>query len=97
MKRSIQVTLAIIVVSIQSSWADGVPPRTHDHVADVSTIAVVDVPVEAQDAVATVDRFTAALSSGDLNKAGAELDPDVLILEGGGAERTAAEYLGGHA
>jgi hypothetical protein len=39
------------------------------------------------DAVATADRFSAALSSGDLVKAGKELDPDVLILESGGAER----------
>jgi ketosteroid isomerase-like protein len=37
------------------------------------------------------------LSTGDLAKAGKELDPNVLILESGGAERSAAEYLGGHA
>ena len=51
----------------------------------------------AQAAVATVDRFFAALSAGDLGRAGAELDPDVVILESGGAEHSAAEYLGGHA
>jgi len=56
-----------------------------------------DVPEAAQAAVATVDRFFAALSAGDLDRAGAELDPDVIILEGGGAEHSAAEYLGGHA
>ena len=56
-----------------------------------------DVPEAAQAAVATVDRFFAALSSGDLDRAGAELDPDVVILESGGAEYSAAEYLGGHA
>lgn len=56
-----------------------------------------DVPEEARAAVATVDRFYAALSSGDLARAADELDPDVLILESGGAERSAAEYLGHHA
>jgi len=56
-----------------------------------------DVPEEARAAVATVDRFFAALSAGDIDRAAAELDPQVIILESGGAERSAAEYLGGHA
>ena len=57
----------------------------------------IDVPDDAKAAAATVDRFFAALKAGELEKAGAELDPDVLILESGGAEHSAAEYLGGHA
>lgn len=57
----------------------------------------VDVPDEARAAVATVDRFFAALTVGDVARAGTELDPQVIILESGGAERSAAEYLGGHA
>jgi ketosteroid isomerase-like protein len=57
----------------------------------------VDVPEAARAAAATVDRFFAALSAGDLDRAGAELDPNVIILESGGAERSAAQYLGGHA
>jgi len=96
-KRSIVTTLAVIGMSIHPSFADGVTPHTHDHATGVSTAAVIDVPATTKDAVATVDRFTAALSRGDLTKAGAELDPDVLILESGSAERSAAEYLGGHA
>lgn len=56
-----------------------------------------DIPDAAKAATVTVDRFFAALSAGDLEKAGAELDPDVIILESGGAEHSAAEYLGGHA
>lgn len=56
-----------------------------------------DVPDAAKPAAATVDRFFASLSAGDLERAGAELDPNVIILESGGAERSAAEYLGGHA
>lgn len=57
----------------------------------------IDVPDAAKAAAATVDRFFAALSAGDLDRAGAELAADVIILESGGAERSAAEYLGGHA
>lgn len=59
--------------------------------------AEVAVPPAAADAVAAVERFATALSAGDLGKAGAELDPAVLILESGGAERSRDEYLGGHA
>ncbi|MGH8198500.1 MAG: nuclear transport factor 2 family protein [Steroidobacteraceae bacterium] len=68
------------------------PPQ--QHAADAANL---DVAEPAKAAVATVDRFFAALSAGDLDKAAAELDPDVVILESGGAEHSAAEYLGGHA
>ena len=57
----------------------------------------VDVPDAAKGAAATVDRFFAALSAGDLGKAGEALDAGVTILESGGAEHSAAEYLEGHA
>lgn len=57
----------------------------------------IDVPDAAKAAVAAVDRFFAALSAGDLERAAAELERDVIILESGGAEHSAAEYLGGHA
>ncbi len=59
--------------------------------------AQVDVSDPAQAAVATVDRFFAELSAGDLDAAAAELDPQVIILEAGGGEHSAAEYLGHHA
>lgn len=61
-----------------------------------SAQAETDVPPEAATAVAAVERFSNALATGDLEKAGAELAADVIILESGGAERSAAEYLGGH-
>lgn len=57
----------------------------------------IDVPDTAKAAAATVDRFFTALSAGDLERAGDELDPEVIILESGGSEHSAAEYLGGHA
>ena len=72
-------------------------PHQHDHPTTSSSDADINVSAAAKDAVATVDRFSAALSAGDLAKAGKELDPKVLILESGGAERSAVEYLGGHA
>ena len=93
-KPRLLLALALIVAVTNPVFADTTP---HDHATGVNNGAVIDVPAAAKDAVATVDRFTAALSGGDLTKAGAELDPNVLILESGGAERSAAEYLAGHA
>jgi hypothetical protein len=87
----------ILVAAFTSPAFAQTAPRQHDHPTAASSGADINVPAAAMDAVATVDRFSAALSSGDLAKAGAELDAHVLILESGGAERTAAEYLGGHA
>jgi ketosteroid isomerase-like protein len=46
---------------------------------------------------ATVDAFAQALRRGDTATLRTLLAPDVLILEGGGAERSAEEYLSGHA
>jgi ketosteroid isomerase-like protein len=62
-----------------------------------ATTSAVSVPTEANPAVDVVDRFSAALKAGDLQQAGALLAEDVLILESGGAERSRAEYLAGHA
>ncbi len=59
--------------------------------------ATLSIAPEASDAVAVLERFSAALSAGDLEAVAADLDPGVLILESGGAERTRDEYLGGHA
>ena len=69
----------------------------HDEVRDHVDAAHLQVPDAARAAAATVDRFLAALSGGELDKAGAELDRNVLILESGSAEHSAAEYLGHHA
>lgn len=51
----------------------------------------------ARPAVAVVEQFSSALQAGDLKRAGSLLADDVLILEGGGAEHSRDEYLGGHA
>jgi ketosteroid isomerase-like protein len=86
--------LALISTFSIPAFADTAP---HDPASRSSSDADSNVPAAAKDAVAAVDRFTAALSAGDLVKAGAELDSNVLILESGAAERSAAEYLRGHA
>jgi hypothetical protein len=62
-----------------------------------TTHAKLSIAPAAAEAVATVERFSSALGLGDSVKAGAELDPNVIILESGGAERSRDEYLGGHA
>jgi hypothetical protein len=74
--------------------ADG--PGAHAHHVERAAPAI-QVPADARAAVEAVDRFSAALAAGNLVAAGAELAPEVLILEAGGAERSAEEYLGGHA
>ncbi len=56
-----------------------------------------DVPGAATDAVAVVDAFGAALVAGELAKVKAFLDPAVVVLETGGAERSRDEYMDHHA
>ena len=51
----------------------------------------------AKPAVATVVEFSTALQAGDLKRVEALLDPNVLVLESGNAERSRAEYLKKHA
>lgn len=83
---------------MEKSNADmkGMDMKGMDHSA-MANPAQLNIAPAAKDAVAAVERFSNALSAGQLDKAGIELDAKVLILESGGAERTAAEYLGGHA
>lgn len=50
----------------------------------------------ARGAAATVDAFHSALRKGDTRSASAMLAGDVLIFEGGGVERTKAEYEAHH-
>ena len=96
MTPSLVPALILIAAFTSPAFAETAPHQHHNPTA-ASSGADANVPAAAKDAVATVDRFSAALASGDLARAGKELDPNVLILESGGAERSAAEYLGGHA
>jgi uncharacterized protein (TIGR02246 family) len=69
----------------------------HGHPAAKSPATTSDIAPAAAPAIAVVERFGKALAAGDLNTVSALLDPDVLILESGGAERSREEYLGHHA
>jgi ketosteroid isomerase-like protein len=55
------------------------------------------IPESADQAVAVVDAFQAALRAGDIDRAAGYLDPGVVILESGGAEHSRDEYLAVHA
>lgn len=74
--------------------AQGMPsPAAHAHPVTGTPV----LPRSARPAVAVVDRFGNALAAGDLKTVEALLDPAVLILETGGAERSRAEYMSHHA
>ena len=100
MKRIATLAVFSLAAAGSPAFAEGpvTPPHAHDaSTAQATAGQVLNIPAQAQPAVATVERFSTALVAGRLDAAGAELDPNVLILESGGAERSAAEYLGGHA
>jgi ketosteroid isomerase-like protein len=67
-----------------------------DHAPAVASDGAL-VDADTQAAVDVVDRFGKALAAGDFATVESLLDPDVLILESGGAERDRAEYMGHHA
>lgn len=70
-------------LAAQSSVAPAPPVRAASHASDSAT------------AIATVERFRAALSRGDSTVALDLLAPDVVVLESGGVE-TRAEYRSHH-
>jgi len=100
MKHLATIALFSLAAAGSPAFADGTASAAHAHGATATHAPagpVLNIPAKAQPAVAAVERFSTALVAGQLDIAGAELDPNVLILESGGAERSAAEYLGGHA
>lgn len=88
-------TLALALAAVSPAMAQTTP--SHANHPSASASADVDVPAAATAAVAVAERFSTALSTGDLATVGSLLAPDVLILESGGAERSREEYLGHHA
>lgn len=104
MKTSTSILCMGLLVAAGATFAQDKTPAPMDHSkmkgmdhSAMTKPAQLNIVPAAKDAVAAVERFNKALSAGQLNKAGAELDAKVLILESGGAETSAAEYLGGHA
>lgn len=99
MKTQLFVLALVAVIGVPSAFAHG--EKKHDAAPMTpgreTTNAELIVAPPAADAVAAVDRFSVALGTGALDKAAAELDPSVLILESGGVERSRDQYLSGHA
>jgi len=54
-------------------------------------------PESVHEPIAVVDAFQQALVTGDVARAAGYLDANVVILESGGAEWSAQEYLSAHA
>ena len=78
-----------------ASAGDSADGHEHEPAPAASNTAVItgDYPASP---VAVVDAFGAALKSGDAAMVERLLAPDVLIAEGGGAERSFAEYQSHH-
>ena len=70
------------------------PLSAHEPAARTSQSAA--LPALARSAAATVDAFHAALRRGDTKAAAAMLGDHALIFEGGGVERSKAEYAAHH-
>jgi ketosteroid isomerase-like protein len=70
------------------------PLSAHEPVAAPTAASVLSP--SARGAAAAVDAFHAALRSGDTHSAAALLAGNALIFEGGGVERSKAEYASRH-
>lgn len=91
--------LAFALIVSEGVFAHGTEKHADATMTPGRDISAAQLAIDpaAGDAVAVVERFSSALTSGDLTAAAAELDPSVLVLESGGAEHSRDEYLAGHA
>lgn len=87
-KTLLALAFSVSVFSVGSAFA-------HDPIQTAAT-SVEDVPTDAAAAANAVDAFHAALEHGNTDGALALLADDVLIFEGGEAERSKAEYARHH-
>lgn len=89
---------AALALSVAGAVAAQTPPATQaGHAHPAPAASALDVPDAARAAVEVVEAFNRALAAADFATVERLLDPDVLILESGGAERSRDEYLGHHA
>jgi mono/diheme cytochrome c family protein len=78
----------------KSSQLDG---HAHDHgVHNHGAPTTTSLPADVKEVAAVVDQFQKLLAQGKTREAAALLDPNVLIFEGGGAERSREEYASHH-
>ncbi|MEG3191028.1 MULTISPECIES: YybH family protein [Novilysobacter] len=98
MKTAISMLSAALLLGMALPVPAQTQPSSSDHAhpAAASTAAM-DVPAAAQAPVEVVDAFGKALVAGDFAEVETLLDPSVIILESGGAERSRSEYLSHHA
>ncbi len=85
----------LLALAVSMSIISSGPAFAHDPVP-AAAASIDDVQAEAVAAASVVDAFHAALEHGDTDAALALLADDVLIFEGGGAERSKAEYAQHH-
>lgn len=93
------LVMALAACGAMTAGAQTKPdPAAHAHPPQAVVAAPqMDVAADAQPAVAVANRFGKALAAGDMATVEELLDPSVLILETGGAERSRSEYMGHHA
>ncbi len=82
----------------ESKSAEKPAEHSHDHGehSHGATDAAPPMSEAAVEAAAVVDQFQKRLAQGRTKEAEALLDPNVLIYEGGGVERSRAEYASHH-
>jgi len=99
MKHAISLLAAALLFGTTLCASAQTQPATTDHTAHAApaTTQALDVPAAAQAPVAVVDAFGKAIAASDFAAVEAMLDPEVIILETGGAERSRKEYLSHHA
>lgn len=89
------IAKSILALAISLSITSVGPALAHEP-AQTAAASVDDVQAQAMAAARVVDAFHAALEHGETDAALALLADDVLIFEGGGAERSKAEYAEHH-
>jgi ketosteroid isomerase-like protein len=89
---ALTVAMACVPVASRSAPAPHAP-----EVAVTIPQSKLDIPADAQAAVLVVDNFGKALAAVDFKTVEKLLDPSVIILESGDAERSREEYMGHHA
>jgi ketosteroid isomerase-like protein len=88
------VSLALLAVACSPATQEAASPEAErsDGIQNVP----IDPPAAPDTPAGTVDAFAAALRAGDQPTVERLLTPDVVIAEGGGAERSYAEYASHH-
>lgn len=95
MKTNITLLALVMAVALPTA-AHAQSGAGHAHTPATAATSI-DVPDAAKALVSVVDAFGTALAAADFEKVEALLDPAVIILETGGAERSRREYLSHHA